>query len=251
MGCIARPVIPFTRTPANGCHTPSIIIQPPTLISTTLITKFESQSQQEESNSSSNNKDGGRKWKEGVRMRKVETTDWVATSLTRRFGLGAGLAWFGFLAFSVVSEQIKTRLEVSQEQAGTLELEREEEKVMDNGIRYWEMRVGGGAMPKTGDLVVIDMVGRIQGTKTVFVDTFASKKPIALIMGSRPYNKGVSEGLESVLRTMRSGGKRRVVIPPNLGFGEQGADLGSGVQIPPSVTLEYTVELDKVSIAPA
>ncbi|KAL4196744.1 hypothetical protein AMTRI_Chr04g184710 [Amborella trichopoda] len=120
MGCIARPVIPFTRTPANGCHTPSIIIQPPTLISTTLITKFESQSQQEESNSSSNNKDGGRKWKEGVRMRKVETTDWVATSLTRRFGLGAGLAWFGFLAFSVVSEQIKTRLEVSQEQAGEL-----------------------------------------------------------------------------------------------------------------------------------
>lgn len=50
---------------------------------------------------------------------KVDSTDWVATSLTRRFGLGAGLAWVGFLAFGVVSEQIKTRLEVSQQEANT------------------------------------------------------------------------------------------------------------------------------------
>lgn len=50
---------------------------------------------------------------------KVESTDWIATSLTRRFGLGAGLAWVGFLAFGVISEQIKTRLEVSQQEADT------------------------------------------------------------------------------------------------------------------------------------
>lgn len=49
----------------------------------------------------------------------AESTDWIASSLTRRFGLGAGLAWVGFLAFGVVSEQIKTRLEVSQEAANT------------------------------------------------------------------------------------------------------------------------------------
>lgn len=49
----------------------------------------------------------------------AESTDWIASSLTRRFGLGAGLAWVGFLAFGVVSEQIKTRLEVSREQANT------------------------------------------------------------------------------------------------------------------------------------
>ena len=50
---------------------------------------------------------------------KVESTDWIATSLTRRFGLGAGLAWVGFLAFGVISEQIKTRFEVSQQEANT------------------------------------------------------------------------------------------------------------------------------------
>jgi hypothetical protein len=57
-----------------------------------------------------------------VSSSKVDSTDWRATSLTRRFGLGAGLAWVGFLAFGVVSEQIKTRLEVSQQEANTRSL---------------------------------------------------------------------------------------------------------------------------------
>ncbi|XP_058108190.1 peptidyl-prolyl cis-trans isomerase FKBP17-2, chloroplastic [Magnolia sinica] len=180
-----------------------------------------------------------------------ESTDWIASSLTRRFGLGAGLAWAGFLAVGVLSEQIKTRLEVSQQEANTKDV-KEEEVVLPNGIRYYEMRIGGGASPRPGDLVVIDLNGRLQGNGQVFVDTFGGdKKPLALVMGSRPYTKGMCEGIEYVLRSMKSGGKRRVVIPPTLGFGEKGADLGSGVQIPPNATLEFVVQVDKVSIAPA
>lgn len=182
----------------------------------------------------------------------ADSTDWIASTLTRRFGLGAGLAWAAFLAFGVVSEQIKTRLEVSQQEANTRDVEKEEEVVLPNGIRYYEMRVGGGASPRPGDLVVIDLKGSVQGSGEVFVDTFdGEKKPLALVMGSRPYTKGMCEGIESVLRSMKAGGKRRVTIPPSLGFGEKGADLGSGLQIPPSATLEYIVEVDKVSIAPA
>lgn len=49
----------------------------------------------------------------------AESTDWIASTLTRRFGIGAGLAWVGFLAVGVVSEQIKTRFEVSQQEAST------------------------------------------------------------------------------------------------------------------------------------
>lgn len=114
------------------------------------------------------------------------------------------------------------------------------------------MRVGGGASPRPGDLVVIDLKGSMEGGGEVFVDTFVGeKKPLALVMGSRPYTKGMCEGIEYVLRSMKAGGKRRVIIPPSLGFGEEGADLGSGLQIPPSATLEYIVEVDKVSIAPA
>ncbi|KAJ1697314.1 hypothetical protein LUZ63_005826 [Rhynchospora breviuscula] len=183
----------------------------------------------------------------------VESTDWVASSLTRRFGIGAGLAWVGFLAFGVVSEQIKTRLEVSQQQANTRDVEKEVEVVLPNGIRYYEMKVGGGDMPRRGDLVVLDLKGKILGDNgsETFVDSFSDGRPLALVMGSRPYTKGMCEGVEDVLRSMRAGGKRRVIVPPNLAFGDDGADFGSGVRIPPGATLEYIVQVDKVSIAPA
>lgn len=119
-------------------------------------------------------------------------------------------------------------------------------------FRYYDLRVGGGASPRTGDLVVLDVKAKLQGSDEVLIDTFGGdKKPLALVMGSRPYSKGICDGVENVLRTMKAGGKRRVIIPPNLCFGDEGADLGSGVQIPPSATLEYIIEVDKVSIAPA
>ncbi|CAK7349607.1 unnamed protein product [Dovyalis caffra] len=189
----------------------------------------------------------------GTSATKVDTTDWIASTLTRRFGLGAGLAWAAFLAVGVVSEQVKTRLEVSQQEANTRNVEKEEEVALPNGIRYYELKVGGGgACPKPGDLVVIDLKGKVEGSGEVFVDTFGGdKKPLALVMGSRPYSKGMCEGIDYVLRSMKAGGKRRVIVPPNLGFGENGADLGNGVQIPPFATLEYIVEVERVSIAPA
>ncbi|KAL3818621.1 hypothetical protein ACJIZ3_004526 [Penstemon smallii] len=183
----------------------------------------------------------------------VDSTDWIASSLTRRFGIGAGLAWVGFLAVGVVSEQIKTRLEVSQQEANTRDVGKEEEVVLPNGIRYYELRVGGGATPRLGDLVVINVKGSVEGSGEVFVDTFGGekKRALALVMGSRPYSKGICEGIEIVLRNMKAGGKRRVIIPPSHGFGEEGADLGEGVQIPPFATLDYVIEVDRVSIAPA
>lgn len=182
----------------------------------------------------------------------ADSTDWIASSLTRRFGLGAGLAWVAFLAVGVVSEQIKTRFEASQQEANTKDVEKEEVVLLPNGIRCYEMRVGGGASPRTGDLVVIDLQGRVAGSEEAFVDTFGEgKRPLALVMGSRPYTKGMCEGVEYVLRSMRAGGKRRVIVPPSLGFGDEGADFGSGARIPPAATLEFIVQVDKVSIAPS
>lgn len=166
--------------------------------------------------------------------------------------MGAGLAWAGFLAVGVLSEQIKTRLEVSQEQANTKDLEKEEEVILPNGIRYYDMRIGGGASPRTGDLVVIDLKGNIKDTGEVFVDTFGKNtKSLALVMGSRPYTRGMCEGIEYVIRTMKAGGKRRVIVPPKLGYCDTGAEFGYDVSIPPCATLEYIVEVHRVSIAPA
>lgn len=195
-----------------------------------------------------------RSTKPAAKATTADSTDWIASSLTRRFGIGAGLAWFGFLAIGVVSEQIKTRLEVSQQEANTRDVDKEEEVTLSNGIRYTDLKVGGGARPRPGDLVVMNVKGSVQGSGggAVFVDTFeGGKKPLALVMGSRPYSKGICEGIEYVLASTKAGGRRRVIIPPNLGFGEEGADLGEGLQIPPFATLEYIIEVEKVSIAPA
>lgn len=103
---------------------------------------------------------------------------------------------------------------------------------------------------------MINVKGKVVGSDETFVDAFnngggGNGKPLALVMGSRPYNRGICDGLDYVLRTMKAGGKRKVIIPPNLCFGEEGADLGSGFLVPPSATLEYTIQVEKVSIAPA
>lgn len=99
---------------------------------------------------------------------------------------------------------------------------------------------------------MIDIEGKVKESGEVFVETFGSeKKPLALVVGSRPFSKGLCEGIESVIKSMKAGGKRRVIVPPSHGFGDEGADLGNGVQIPPHATLEYVVEVERVSIAPA
>ena len=61
----------------------------------------------------------GARRRRGDPPRTADSTDWISSNLTRRFGLGAGLAWVGVLAFGVISEQIKTRNEVFLEAQGT------------------------------------------------------------------------------------------------------------------------------------
>ncbi|KAL3677427.1 hypothetical protein R1sor_027375 [Riccia sorocarpa] len=180
-----------------------------------------------------------------------ESTDWIASSLTRRFGLGAGLAWVGFLAFGVISEQIKTRTEVFLETQGTKDVEGAEEVLLPSGIRYVDLRVGGGSSPYKGDLVVVDIVGKVRKTGDIFLDTTAKgRKSLAFVFLLKPYAGGVCDGVEIAMESMKAGGRRRVIVPPDLGFGNAGADFGE-VKIPGGVDLEYLVTLQRVSIAPS
>jgi FKBP-type peptidyl-prolyl cis-trans isomerase len=64
--------------------------------------------------------------------------------------------------------------------------------------------------------------------------------------------------VEQALASMKAGGKRIVTVPPALGFGERGFTLrptehvpGKGGAIPPRATLEYELELLRVSIPPS
>jgi len=104
-----------------------------------------------------------------------------------------------------------------------------------SGLKYVDLVVGKGAAVKTGDHVVVKYVGKLtDGTK---FDASADHGD-----GTFPYVQGVTSlipGWTEGTSTMKVGGKRKLIIPPQLGYGQQGA----GNAIPPNATLIFEIEL--------
>lgn len=179
-------------------------------------------------------------------VRRADSTDAIATFLTRRFGVAGGLAWLGILTFGVVSEQLKTRQEVREAEQGTVEVKGAQEVTLPSGLKYTELKRGGGEAPRPGYIIAADIVAKVD--ERVVLNTRKAGRQLIFIFGRRqgPITKGVEEGISA----MRSGGKRILVIPPDLAFGEEGATLSDGI-VPPGATLVYEIELKRVSIPPS
>ena len=78
-----------------------------------------------------------------------------------------------------------------------------------------------------------------------------SGRPVVFVYGAPPpASAGLCRGVELALKTMKGGGRRRVVVPAGLGFGESGL-AGRRGDVPPGATLEYDLELIRVSIPPS
>lgn len=199
------------------------------------------------------------------KKRQADSTDAIASALTRRFGIAGGLAWIGFLSAGVIGEQVKTRMEVAAEKTNTQDVSEKDrvvERIPGTGITYYDVKKGGGSTPRRGDLVVLQFKGYAvddQSTsKRLFVDTSDTGKPIVFIYKSRPFTAGMCLGLERALEDMRAGGKRHVEIPAEYGFGQEGISLQSTRHVPdksgvvgPNMDLVYDVELLRVSIPPS
>jgi FKBP-type peptidyl-prolyl cis-trans isomerase len=193
--------------------------------------------------------------------RAADSSDPIASAITRRFGLGGGLAWAGILAFGVVSEQIKTRIEQAEESKNTREIAvgEEAEVVLPSGLRVTDLKIGGGARPEGGLLAILDFTLRADGA--VVEETRAGGKPIVLLFGGRPLRGGICEGAEQALAGMHAGGRRRVVIPAGsaLGFPDGAAlrstrhvpDKDAREGVPPGAELVYDLELLRVSVPPS
>jgi FKBP-type peptidyl-prolyl cis-trans isomerase len=102
-------------------------------------------------------------------------------------------------------------------------------------LKIEDLKVGtGSAEVKSGDTISINYVGTLtDGTK--FDSSYDRGEPFETQIGVGQVIKGWDEGVIG----MKVGGKRRLTIPPDLGYGEQGA----GAQIPPNATLIFEVEL--------
>lgn len=113
--------------------------------------------------------------------------------------------------------------------------EQEGVKVTDSGLQYEVLASGTGASPKAEDTVVAHYHGTlIDGT--VFDSSVDRGEPATF-----PLNR-VIQGWQEALPMMKVGDKWRIVLPPHLAYGEQGA----GGVIGPNATLIFEVELKDI-----
>jgi FKBP-type peptidyl-prolyl cis-trans isomerase len=98
--------------------------------------------------------------------------------------------------------------------------------------------VGEGPAAKAGDKVTVDYTGWLtDGTK--FDSSKDRKQPYPFTLGAGQVISGWDMGVAG----MKVGGKRKLTIPPDLGYGAEGA----GGVIPPNATLVFEVELLKIN----
>jgi peptidylprolyl isomerase len=107
-----------------------------------------------------------------------------------------------------------------------------------SGLQYVDLRPGRGKPPEPGQTCSVLYRGWLYNDKKkgdLFDAAQDRRKPFRFVLGQGQVISGWEEGL----RTMKPGGKRALIIPPALAYGDQGA----GTAVPPGATLLFEVEL--------
>ncbi len=106
---------------------------------------------------------------------------------------------------------------------------------LPDGLSYVDLKRGTGPAAKKGDTVSVHYVGTLTSGKK-FDSSRDRNEPFGFPLGGGQVIPGWDEGVVG----MRVGGVRRLIVPPQLGYGAAGA--GGGV-IPPNATLIFEIEL--------
>jgi len=108
------------------------------------------------------------------------------------------------------------------------------EIVTASGLKYADLLQGDGPSPQTGQTVSVNYTGTLTNGKK-FDSSYDHGKPFDFRIGTGSVIKGWDEGVMS----MKVGGKRKLIIPPGLGYGVR----GSPPDIPGNSTLVFEIEL--------
>jgi FKBP-type peptidyl-prolyl cis-trans isomerase FkpA len=107
-----------------------------------------------------------------------------------------------------------------------------------SGLKYEDVKVGDGAEAKAGDTVEVHYTGWLAKDGKKFDSSLDRKEAFGFKLGTGMVIKGWDEGVAG----MKVGGKRKLLIPADLGYGARGA----GGVIPPNADLVFEVELLKI-----
>jgi FKBP-type peptidyl-prolyl cis-trans isomerase len=102
-----------------------------------------------------------------------------------------------------------------------------------DGLARQDIKVGTGPEARTGQRLRVHYTGKLTNGTTF--DSSVGRAPFTFTLGGGQVIKGWDQGVAG----MRVGGKRRLVIPPELGYGARGAPP----QIPPNSTLVFEIDL--------
>ena len=150
----------------------------------------------------------------------------------RLAALAAAIGFLATAASPALAQQAKPTAPASEPQTVTL----------PDGLKYTDTKVGDGAEAKKGSLVSVQYTGWLytkdghRGAK--FDSSLDRGKPFTFTLGQKQVIAGWDEGVVG----MKIGGKRTLIIPPELAYGSSGA---AGI-IPPNATLIFDVELVSV-----
>ena len=112
---------------------------------------------------------------------------------------------------------------------------------MENGLKIQDLKVGTGPEAKSGYTVAVNYLGTLEnGTK--FDSSYDRNEPFQFVLGAGQVIQGWDIGVAG----MKVGGKRKLIIPPALAYGERGVG-----PIPPNSTLVFEIELLAVQASPA
>ena len=109
---------------------------------------------------------------------------------------------------------------------------------MDNQLIIGELVVGEGAEAQDFNKVVVNYTGTLEDGSVFDSSLKPGREPFTFTLGVGSVIKGWDQGVKG----MKVGGKRKLTIPPELGYGAQGA----GGVIPPNAILKFDVELLEV-----
>lgn len=109
-----------------------------------------------------------------------------------------------------------------------------ESKTTPGGVKYETLKEGTGAVAKAGQRVTVHYKGTLEDGRK-FDSSYDRKEPSDFEIGTG----AVIKGWDQAVPGMRIGERRKLVVPPNMGYGA----LGQGSSVPPNATLIFEIEL--------